>query len=575
MKRFTLPLTFCLFLLVGAPRLFTLSAHCSSDEMRWLGRSAEFMNAMREGQFEQTLIAYHPGVTTLWLCGIRAFFLGNTAVWGSLRDLAFARWFICIAVSTGVVATFFLLHRLLGTWQLATAAWGMVAVNPFLLAQTRRAHTDALATTFIFFTVLLFLLFCITPPETQRRQRYRYLFFAGVAFGFACLSKSYSLILLPGMPLCLWIFRDKDIPWREFIFNTFLTGIFFFNWSLLTVFTVWPLFWHPRALLLGGGLLGTTLLLQCSIQTGRHVRTAIGAATLLLTVCAGYAIKTFWLVLDKVGWALTKPHEIDHFFLGKVVADPGGLFYLFTLSLKSTPFVLPLAIGAFVFLWKHRQEKDTSKHFKCAIAIGAVVILFTVCLSLTSKKFPRYLLPAFPLLDVLAGIGIIYTLKWVGAGVKKRHIRKIVQGTCVGLVLLLTAVPIFALHPYYGTYYNPCWKVTDITNIITTGDTSGLELAAKYLNKKPNAQLLSVQASVLGAEFLRYYFLGNVYRSDQNRNEDTDTLRPTDYEIVYIRDSQIGRVPQRGTRNGTLERTITLNGIDHVWIYRIQNEETP
>lgn len=42
-----------------------------------------------------------------------------------------------------------------------------------------------------------------------------------------------------------------------------------------------------------------------------------------------------------------------------------------------------------------------------------------------------------------------------------------------------------------------------------------------------------------------------------------------DYEVVYIRDLQIGRVSQTGTLNGELEAVITLNGIDHVWIYRI------
>ena len=35
-------------------------------------------------------------------------------------------------------------------------------------------------------------------------------------------------------------------------------------------------------------------------------------------------------------------------------------------------------------------------------------------------------------------------------------------------------------------------------------------------------------------------------------------------------DSQIGRVPQTGTLNGVLEAIITLNGIDHVWIYQVQ-----
>ena len=42
------------------------------------------------------------------------------------------------------------------------------------------------------------------------------------------------------------------------------------------------------------------------------------------------------------------------------------------------------------------------------------------------------------------------------------------------------------------------------------------------------------------------------------------------YEVVYIRDSQIGWAPQEGIYKGKLEKIITLNGIEHVWIYRVR-----
>ena len=126
--------------------------------------------------------------------------------------------------------------------------------------------------------------------------------------------------------------------------------------------------------------------------------------------------------------------------------------------------------------------------------------------------------------------------------------------------------PILAVHPYYGTYYNLCWRFTDITKIITIGGASGLDLAANYLNQKPNPQQLVVQVSPLATEFVDYYFRGYVYSADSD-NEPTP-----DYEVVYIRDSQIGRVPQAGILNGKLEKRITLNGIDLAWIYRLPLE---
>lgn len=572
MKTRTLLLAFCLFIIAGVPRIITLDAHWASDESTWLYRSAGFISLVKQGKFSETLIAHHPGVMTMWLGGLRML-SKRTHTWLSQKDLALARWFIGIALSAGLAVAWFLLYRLLEFWP-ATFAGAFLAVNPFLLAQTRRVHTDALAATFILLTVLSFLLFSATPTETERRQKRGYLIFAGVAFGFACLSKSYSLILLPWVPLCLWLFRPHNLPWREFLYSSSTTGILFLNCSLLTVFGVWPVFWHPIALLLGACLLGVTAFLPHALKQGRHANLFLGCAAFVLISCTGYAVKTLWIVLDKVGWALTTAHEIDHFFLGKIVADPGWLFYLFTLSIKSTPFILPLAISAIFVFWKQRLLQNGSRHFKIAMALSAAAVLFIVCLSLTSKKFSRYLLPVFPMLDVLAGIGLFYIMKWIGKhGIKKASLLRGGQTACVTLIFVLTSLPVFLLHPYYGTYYNLVWKVSDIAKIITVNDTSGLDIAAAHLNKKPDPTRISVQASHLGSEFLRYYFVGTVYRADKNRIEGTEQLRHADYEVVYIRDLQIGRVPQTGTRNGELERVITLNGIDLVWIYRIPPPE--
>jgi len=291
----------------------------------------------------------------------------------------------------------------------------------------------------------------------------------------------------------------------------------------------------------------------------------------LVVVCV-CAIQTIWSVLDRVSWAVTTPHEVEHFFLGKVVNDPGWLFYIFVLTIKSTPVMLPLAICGVLLLWKQReQSEETSHRFRMVLSLVACVVLFTVCLSATSKKFSRYLLPAFPMLEILAAIGLVQGFKWVYAALCSRF--QILEVPLYKNALLVVAflaffsiqtLPVLALHPYYGTYYNLCWKVTDITKIITVGEASGLDLAAKYLNEKPNVQELVVQVSPLATEFVHYYFHGRVYRADRQTN-----LSP-DYEVVYIRDSQIGRVPQTGTLNGELEKLITLNGIDHVWIYRVE-----
>jgi len=573
MKTRTLFFFLCCFLIIiGIPRLLSLDAHWSSDEDLWLWRSEEFIRTVQNGQFENTLIAYHPGVTTMWIGGIRQFVFGSTR-WSPLKDLALARLLIGIVVLAGLGTATFLVYRLFGTW-ISAASGAFLVVNPLLLAHTRRIHTDALATTFILLTVLLFLLYCVRTTEKQSWRRSCYIIFSGVAFGFACLSKSSSLILLPWMPICLWIFRDRNTPWRKFLYNTSVTLIFFLSWSLLTVFAFWPIFWNPISLLLATCLLVTTLLSHRAVHTGKNGFRYIVSTTLVLSVCASYTVKTIWVVLDRVGWAVTTAHDLEHFFLGKIVADPGWLFYPVALSLKGTPFVLPIALGAMLFLWKHRKHPNFSEHFKIAVAIAVVVILFMMFLSVTSKKFSRYLLPVFPMLNLLAGIGLFYTVKWIGSHIKKQHYRKVAHVVCVTLVLLLTVIPVFALHPYYGTYYNLCWKVTDITKVFTVGgDGSGLDIAAKYLNQKPNARQLKVQVSALGTGFFQHYFLGSTYQFPLKFVKNPPPPPPIDYQVIYIRDSQIDWIPQTGTRNGELEAVVTLNGIECVWIYRVQQEE--
>jgi len=183
------------------------------------------------------------------------------------------------------------------------------------------------------------------------------------------------------------------------------------------------------------------------------------------------------------------------------------------------------------------------------------------------------------MLEILAAIGFVEGFKWsynvlcTHFGIEQTFSYKntLIIITCIGL-FFIQVFPILSLHPYYGTYYNICWKVTDITAIITFGDASGLDIAAKYINKKPNASQMSVQVSPLATEFFQYYFVGTAYRPDKIYSGDASERLHADYEVVYIRDSQIGRVPQEGTRAGELEHTITLNGIDHAWVYRVTQE---
>ena len=565
MRKFIPVFIGCAFLIIGVPRLLSLDAHWNSDEARWLQRSTNFMSAVKQGKFSDTLVSYHPGVMTMWIAGLRTFFVDAGI---NLQNLIRARWFLGVAVWIGIGVSGLLLYHIFGRWEAITSIV-FLAFSPFFLAQTRRVHTDALATIFILLTVLLLLLYC------KNGQKHRYLMLSGVTFGLAVLSKSYSLILVTWVPVCLflfWKYREK----RSRRFFIFIAELFcFLNCGMLTFIVLWPVFWKPAFGLLAAALLGVTVLLLDTLKK-HNERKWVSILLLLstgivLVVVSTNAIRVVWLILDRVNWAVTTPHEVEHFFLGKVVYDPGWLFYWFVLSIKSMPLMLPLVfVCAFLFWTKRDTSVEAGLQFRRVIALIVVVLLFTLCLSITSKKFSRYLLPAFPILEILAAFGFVGFIRWSVSQIRSRFGKGTnsvgATFTCVACIcyFLIQILPVLWLHPYYGTYYNLCWKVTDITKVITVGEASGLDIAANYLNEKPNSDRLVVQVSPLATEFVRRYFRGYAYRADRSIG------RIPNYEIVYIRDSQIGRVPQTGTLNGVLEAIITLNGIDHVWIYQVQ-----
>ncbi len=550
----------CLFVVASMSRLFSLGDHWTSDEGGWLDHSTVFMTAVEMGAFSETLVTFHPGVITMWLAALRTLL---TEPHISVQGLALARWFIGVALLIGIGVAAVLLYRLFGRW-VAVIGAAFLSFSPLFLAQSRRVHTDALAATFVLLAVLSLLIYCGAP------QKRRYLIGSGIAFGLACLAKSNSLILLLWLPICFALFRNREETWRQFFLRGLGATLCFLSCTLLTVFALWPLFWNPTCLIFGVCLLGVTLFAYRELQKGAHGRLTLYLASVVVVgVVSGYMVQTVWRVFDGVAWAIATPHNVEHFFLGQVLYDPGWLFYPLVLCTETTPLTLPLAFGACLFLWRKRHEEGYARQFRIGLGLVAVVLLFTLCLSLTSKKFSRYLLPAFPMLEILAAIGFFEFLRWgysyidsrFGTGATpQKFIFSIVTLLCIFLIQI---VPVLRLHPYYGTYYNLCFKLTDIRKIITVGAGAGYDLAAKYLNGKPNAQEMRIQTFPQSAQFFIPYFVGQPLWSDAG-----EAVVP-DYEVVHIRESQAGWVPQTGTLNGELEHVITLNGIDYVWIYRI------
>ena len=315
MKTRTLLLAICFFAIAAIPRFLSLESHWSNDESRWLSRGSVFIYAIKQGDFSKTSIAPHPGVTTMWIAGLRTFF---TEPHIDLTNLAWTRWSIGIVVWASIGVACLLLYRLYDLWT-AIASFTNLAFSPLFLAQTRRVHTDALATVFILLTVLLFLTYY------QRVRCCRYLVFSGGTFGLALMSKSYSLILLPWVLLCLYIFQKPRTKSRSRFFTPVAELLCFLNGTIIALILIWPVFWTLPFSILGACLLGASYALCREIKRKKIALTSVPfwASTLILGTTCVCALQSLQIVLDGVSWAVTTPHDVKHFFFGKIVNDPG------------------------------------------------------------------------------------------------------------------------------------------------------------------------------------------------------------------------------------------------------------
>ena len=328
---------------MGVSRLLSLDAHWTSDEFGWLDHSTVFMAVVEMGAFSETLVTFHPGVITMWIAALRTFF---TEPHVSVQGLALARWFIGVALLIGIGVAAWLLYRLFGRW-VALIGAAFLSFSPLLLAQSRRVHTDALAAMFVLLTVLSLLLYCGAP------QKRRYLIGSGIAYGLACLAKSNSLILLLWLPICFVLFRNREETWRQFFLRGFGAGLCFLSCTLLTVFALWPLFWNPTFLIFGMCLLAVTLFTYRELQKEAHHRLTLYLVSVVVVGgVSGYMVRTVWEVFDGVAWAITTPHNVEHFFLGQVLYDPGWLYYPLVLCTETTPLTLPLVFAGCLFLWR-------------------------------------------------------------------------------------------------------------------------------------------------------------------------------------------------------------------------------
>jgi 4-amino-4-deoxy-L-arabinose transferase-like glycosyltransferase len=597
-----------LFLLALAVRLPDLGQFLTADEFLWVDRSRNFlagllnpayvcMSPVNHTGFEQavglacTLRTGHPGVTTMWTgsLGILLRYLADGAP-GPLFDYVLAvqtnpldprfiaptRLPTVVLTSLWVAAVYWLVWRLFADRRVALAAGLLLALDPFHVAFSRVIHHDALATTFMTLSLLMALSYW-----GQRKSR-RWLVASGAMAGFAFLSKSPALFLNPFIALVgLWSLADRRVrgevvTWRH-LAATLGDGLLWFGCAAAVFVAFWPAMW----------------------------------------VIPADSLRTIFLIGGKYA---SGGHAKGNYFLGTVSRDPGALFYPVTWLLRSSPLTWLGLIAVFMQglrRWRAgrledqkagRLEEPANRQLHQSTNLPATslpttnlpatslpttnlpthqstnfprhhvllmllyVILFVAFMTLGEKKQDRYILPIYPILNIIAAIGLVQisnlnlprpTLRPALARASGPGGR---QSLLFLVILLFQGILIVANYPYYFTYYNPLLGgIRGAERMVTIGWGEGLDLAAAYLNQKPNAEQLRV-SSWYQSTFAPF-FKGEAISYSQEKGK----AMAGDYVVFYINqlqrrfpDDELFRYFESRYQP---EKIIPLKGVNYVEIY--------
>lgn len=529
------------FLVALVPRLIGIGQFLTADEKQWVGRGVEYVRALREFRFNDTLQTTHPGIPTLWVSGLSSAATSQTLqrpfTFTNLLSFAEASQRSLAVINSLLVVGIFLAARPLVTSPVALAGALTIALDPFLIAHSKIVHVDALLAGFTVLSLFLFL------RAEQGGTRWA-LAGSAVAGALAMLSKLPGTILLPFAAMILF---SRRAAWSrsERSSRIRLLG----QWTVMllaAILVLWPgLLWVPDPV-------GNVKTVQRDLRV-----------------------------------ALETPHNMEDVY----ALNPRH--YLTTILARST---VPTLAGAVLFLWflVTITRRSTRKglrgvrqtHAESTSTVGsserpsrrgqgppprllvfplhtawmlvAFILLFLLGMTLGAKKGDRYLLPIFPVLDLLAAVGVTtLVMKMRPAWSTSRAAL-----VAVSLITLPLAGELARLGPYALAHYNVIFP-ENLSQELGWGE--GLDQVARFLNVRDDQK--TAVASWYPEE-LRALARRPVLHLNAHEQ------LPIGYVVLYR--NMFGRPPGHPAndfldeyfRKQTPVFTAMVNGLPYAWVYR-------
>lgn len=520
-KKFDLLYYFLLFFLAFIPRLWDLGSGLTIDEELWLVRAPNFFNAIMSLDFSSTFQAIHPGVITMWISGFAIYFFthNNTSI---PELLTIARFPIALVTTLGILCIYFLVKKIFNQ-EIGFIAGVFIALDPFFLAHSRVIHLDALLTTFMVLSLLYILYFL-------KGSQIKYLFLSGFFSALAILTKIPALFLCFFLPFIMIIYNKKSLlNTKCFIKNKAFHILLLLSTIIVVIFILWPVLW-------------------------------IEPVDTIIRISGVNSPNTLGLIN-----VIEKTHG-GGFFLGSATqGDRGPLFYLILSLMMMTPINMVFFVIFLVFFIRKIYLKTLSNNDEYIIFLILFIILYGSQMSLAAKTFGRYILPIFPVIDILAAIGLYYVISSIR--ILLPHIKDKIFPFTVIIIIICNIMILAPITPYYLSYYNP-WILggpKNAPNITNVGWGEGNDLAASYLNEKPNSSKLIVAYQFQG--FDKYFNGTSKYLHDIKDIKNASL----DYIVFYINTLQIGFEKELWEQYNQKkpDKVIQINNIEYCYIYRV------